>query len=53
MEQQSEQPVKAEQLVRKLKPWWGIAIAGLFALGEWVARSPSITRGSSRLQRRS
>jgi type IV secretory pathway VirB10-like protein len=33
MEQQPEQPLKAEQLVRKLKPWWGIAIAGLLALG--------------------
>ena len=33
MDQQSEQPVKAEHLVRKLKPWWGIAIASLLALG--------------------
>jgi type IV secretory pathway VirB10-like protein len=33
MDQQQQQPAKAEDLVRKLKPWWGIALVGLLALG--------------------
>jgi type IV secretory pathway VirB10-like protein len=33
MEQQEQQPAKAEDLVRKLKPWWGVALVGLLALG--------------------
>jgi hypothetical protein len=32
MDQQQQQPTKAEDLVRKLKPWWGIALVGLLAL---------------------
>jgi len=36
MEQQEQQPTKPEDLVRKLKPWWGVAIVGLLALGAMV-----------------
>jgi type IV secretory pathway VirB10-like protein len=33
MERQQQQPAKAEDLVRKLQPWWGVALVGLLALG--------------------
>ena len=33
MDQQQQQPAKPEDLVHKLKPWWGVAIVGLLALG--------------------
>jgi len=33
MEQQEQHPAKAEDLVHKLKPWWGVAILGLLAVG--------------------
>jgi type IV secretory pathway VirB10-like protein len=33
MEQQEQHPAKPEDLVHKLKPWWGVAIVGLLALG--------------------
>ena len=33
MDQQQQQPAKPEDLVRKLKPWWGVAIAGLLSAG--------------------
>jgi hypothetical protein len=36
MDQQQQQPAKAEDLVRKLKPWWGIALVGSLALGAMV-----------------
>jgi len=32
-QQNPKQPARAEELVRKLKPWWGAAIAGLLAAG--------------------
>src|SRR5579875_70343 len=32
-QQNPKQPVRAEELVRKLKPWWGAAIAGLLSAG--------------------
>ena len=32
-QQNPKQPAKAEDLVRKLKPWWGAAIAGLLSAG--------------------
>ncbi|GEM_PF-2998067 len=32
-QQNPKQPVRAEELVRKLKPWWGAAIAGLLTAG--------------------
>lgn len=31
--QNLKQPARAEDLVRKLKPWWGVAIAGLLSAG--------------------
>jgi type IV secretory pathway VirB10-like protein len=33
MDQQQPQTAKPEDLVRRLKPWWGLAIAGLLGLG--------------------
>src|SRR5260370_33882983 len=33
MDQQQQQPARPEDLVRRLKPWWGLAIAGLLGLG--------------------
>jgi type IV secretory pathway VirB10-like protein len=33
MDQQQEQPARPEDLVRRLKPWWGLAIAGLLGIG--------------------
>jgi type IV secretory pathway VirB10-like protein len=32
-QQNPKQPARAEDLVRKLKPWWGAAIAGLLSAG--------------------
>lgn len=32
-QQNPKQPAKAENLVRKLKPWWGVAIAGMLSAG--------------------
>jgi len=33
MDQAPQQSVKPEQLVHRLKPWWGLAIAGLLGVG--------------------
>ena len=33
MNSAQQQTVKPEQLVRRLKPWWGLAIAGLLGVG--------------------
>jgi type IV secretory pathway VirB10-like protein len=32
-QQNPKQPTRAENLVRKLKPWWGVAIAGMLSTG--------------------
>jgi hypothetical protein len=33
MDQAQQQSVKPQQLVHRLKPWWGLTIAGLLAAG--------------------